>query len=533
MFSRLFNVRLKAAEKALKSGHLDEAFRLATAPDLRQHDTSKTLLQELADKFIQRAREHLDHERFAEALADLDKADIGAKNPDRITEMRKNVQIVAHEVQRLDRSRRRRLDEARHRMEAGSLQAGRQILNDAHADDPEAKRLAEDIRQRERQADHGFAEVEKLLKDGQLPAAIARFRKTRRLTPLAPQALALESALCAQALTNARHALETGRINRATEELAALTDIARTNPARRDLEELVELARSAARSLGENDFETARRQVMRMRGLGFHPAWVAHAADQLEKLDHLLTSLHGGPLAEAGGTNPPRAAAPPPPAQSVDLNETVALDDRSTGLDLLPTRLLMLVDGGGSYLILRKDRATIGRAITQNPADIPIRSDLAERHAEIARVDDDYFLFGSRDIDIDGRPTRHHLLRSGNRLTLTRNAAFTFRLPHRQSASGLLESTSSTHMPNDVRRVILFKQTAMIGFGNHVHVMCNGAVHDLILFERAGRLWVRPQRNGRIDTQATPIELGTQMELFNVSFIIQPWTMPTFGPTVS
>jgi hypothetical protein len=62
-----------------------------------------------------------------------------------------------------------------------------------------------------------------------------------------------------------------------------------------------------------------------------------------------------------------------------------------------------------------------------------------------------------------------------------------------------------------------------MGFGKHVHVSCGSAVHDLVLFERSGRLWIRPQANGRIDTEARPIEIGQPMELFNVSFVVQPW----------
>jgi len=536
MFSRLFNVRLRAAEKALKQGRLDEALRLATAPDLREHGDGQAVLKELAEKFVQRAQGHLENERFVEALADLDKADAGGGKAERIAEMRRNVRIVADEVQRQDQSRQRRIAEARQRMEAGSLQAGRRILNGAAASDAEAKRLAEEIGQREKQAADGFAQIEKMLKDRQWPAAIERFRKVRNLAPHSPQALALEAAMCAQVLANARETLEAGRINRAAEEMAMLADIARSHPKRKDLEDLIELAQTASRALEGNDFEAARRQMMRLRSLGFNAGWVKQTAEQLEKLDELLTSLFSGPLGEVAkrGRGPRLAAAV---ARPVDLNETVGLEDRGfsgdPGAPGLPSRLLMLVDGGGSYLILRKDRASIGRAMTPNPADIPVRSDLAERHAEIARVEDDYFLFSSRDIDIDGRPSRHHLLRDGNRVTLARNARFTFRAPHRQSGSGLLEMSSSTHMPNDVRRVVLFRQTAMIGYGKNVHILCHSAVHDLVLFERAGRLWVRPQRNGRVDTEARPVELGQQIELFNVSFIVQPWTMSTFGPTVS
>ena len=75
-----------------------------------------------------------------------------------------------------------------------------------------------------------------------------------------------------------------------------------------------------------------------------------------------------------------------------------------------------------------------------------------------------------------------------------------------------------------MRQVVLFDRTATIGYGPGVHVSCNGAVHPLVLFERSGSLWIRPQGNGRIDTEATMVPMGESVELMNVSFVVQPWT---------
>ena len=529
MFSGLLIVRLKAAENAYKDGRLDEAFRLATAADIREHRRGAALLTKLTDKFVERARAHFADERFTEALGDLDKAEAGGVKLDKIAELRQQIRVVANEVQRQERSRRERLDDAKHRMEAGSLVAGKQILAGAGDEDADARKLVGDIENRQRQVAEGFAQVQRMIKDKQLVAAIERFKKVRRLCPQAPEAAALESSLCSQVVANAREALDAGRINRAAEEVALLGEVGRLLPVRRDLEDVIEVAKAASSALDKRDFEGARRNVLRLQGLAGKVGWINKTADHLQKLDGILTALYAGPLGEHAKAHG-RRQVEPTGAYAPSLADTVMLKDRAAGATL-PNRLLLLVDGGGSYLLVRKDRASIGRAMTQNQADIPIRSDLAERHAEVARVEDDYFLFSSRDVDVDGRATRHHLLRNGNRVSLTRNARFTFRMPHRQSPSGLLEISSTTHMPNDVRRIILFRQTAMMGFGKSVHVACNSAVHDLILFERAGRLWVRPQRNGRIDTEARPVEIGQQMELFNISFIIQPWKTPAMGPS--
>jgi len=537
MFSRLLVVRLKAAEKALNNGRLDEAYRLVRSEELCRHRRGQALLTQLTDKFIERARAHFADERFAEALGDLDKAAAAGGADDRVAELRKNITIVASEVQRVEQARRQRLEDARQRADAGSLAAGRHILASASKHDHDAQQLDRDIASRERQAADGFALVGALMKDKQYAAAIKRFKKVVALSPTNPQAVALESTLCSHVVATARDVLEAGRINRAVEELATLGELGRSVGERRDLEDVLEVAKRASAAIDAKDFDVARQHVLRLQSLCPKMAWVKEAAGLLEKLDGALTALLSGPLSErAASTHQAATTLTSTPAhrcQPVDLNETVVLADRATRSSGLPDRLLMLVDGGGSYLLLRKDRISLGRAMTTNMPDVPIRSDLAERHAEIARNDNDYFLFAPREVDVDGRPTRHHLLRHGNRVSLSRNARFTFRVPHRQSSSSVLELSGSTKMPNDVRRIVLFRDTAMIGFGKNVHVLCNSAVHDLILFERGGRLWIRPQRNGRIDTEAKPVELGKQVELLNVSFIIEPWTVPTMGPRFS
>lgn len=525
MFNRLFTVRIKAAEKALKAGRLDEAFRLVTSPDIREHRQGPNMLGQLADKFMDRARTHLEDERFAEALHDLNKAEAGGVKLDEIAELRKNIQIVADEVNRLAQSKRRRLDQARKHLNDGSLVQGKRVLARADADDHDAKRMADDIEERQQRATEGFAQVERMLKDKQLHPAIERFTRIKALDPHAAKAIALESTLCSRVIANVNEALAAGRISHAITELGLLGTLGQSLPARRDAEETVSLVKNASVALHGDDYESARRHLLRLQRIIPKVGWVKKTAEQLEQLDDILTSLHGGPLGEHAKSVTTQRA------KSARLDETVMLPGRRPIASGLPDRLLLLVDGGGSYLILRNDRIALGRALARQQPDIPILSDLAERHAEISRVEDDYFLFSSRDVEVDSRTTRHQLLRDGNRIALARNARFTFRLPHRQSPSAIIDLSSATKMPNDVRRVVLFRQTAMIGVGRTVHITCNAAAADLVLFERAGQMWVRPQRNGRVDTEARTVPIGEQMEVMNVSFVLQPW--PAAGPSFS
>jgi hypothetical protein len=255
--------------------------------------------------------------------------------------------------------------------------------------------------------------------------------------------------------------------------------------------------------------------------------WVKHVLAQLRQVDDVQTTLLAGPLGESIGSSHSRQMSPPH-KRATSLDDTVAMAYKP-GAAGLPERLLLLVDGGGSYLLLRGSRASIGRAAAAGPADVALFSDLAERHAEIARFEEDYFIVSAKDIEVGGRSTKHQLLKDGDRIVLGRRGKMSFRLPSRRSATAALDLSDTTKMPNDVRRVLLFHQHAMIGNGRDAHVYCRHAGSPLVLFERNGELWVRAKNNGHVDTDATPLKIGEPIEVNGVSMVIEPWRVSTPG----
>jgi hypothetical protein len=186
--------------------------------------------------------------------------------------------------------------------------------------------------------------------------------------------------------------------------------------------------------------------------------------------------------------------------------------------------MLLLVDGGGSYLLLRGGSCSIGRAAATDAADVPILGDLAERHAVISRIEEDYFLESERDVEVSGAMTRRRPLRDGDRIVLGKRAKLTFRLPARQSLTAVLELSDTTKMPNDVRRVVLFHHTAMVGNGSSAHIVCRHAGSPLVLFERGDALWVRPKSDGRTDMEAKPLRMGEPTEIGGGRLVLSPWS---------
>jgi hypothetical protein len=522
VFGQLLFIRLRAAEKAIRAGRLDEAYRVLAAPDLANQRRASDARTQLAEKYLERAREHFQADRFREALADLDRADFAGVLKDQIGELRRWVSAVVTEQERKEDGRRELLRDARKRIECGSLAAGRRILEQAGQNDLEAQELHRAISGRADEAMQLAQQAERLLAQGRHGAAAERVRRAAALDAHQEAVARIESKVCQTIFQLVREAFENGKLGRCAHELAGLGELGKASATKREWHDALALVRDAGRCLQQNAFRDARRHLLSVQRLFQDVGWVEKSIEQLRQLEELQTALAAGPLAETL----PVPGFPQSPKQPAITTEepTVAFSPRvKKAPEVTGQGLLLLVDGGGSYLILRGDRVSLGRVASDQPADIPLFTDLAERHAEIARTDDDYFLFGARDVAVGGSATRHQLLRDGDRIVLGRRGKLTFRIPSRQSSTAALDLSDTTKMPNDVRRVVLFSRHALIGNGASAHVRCRHAGASLVLFERSGALWVRPKSDGHVDLEAKPLTLGEPIEIGGIRMTLEPW----------
>lgn len=527
MFSQLLFVRIRAAEKALRAGRIDEAFRLASAPDLKANARGAAVLAELAPKFVERARGFYRGDQFAEATMDLDRAEACGTMREEINELRGYVRVVSAEQQRREASRHQRVVDAQRRIERGSLAAGKEMLEKAAHDDHAAQVALRKATERAQDAMKAADQAAAFMKAGQLSAAAERIRRAKSFDAQCEAVTRAESELCAKVLENVRGAIEHGSLSRAAAELSCLGNLGVALPLRAELFELLAVAKSCADSLMQHDYAGARRNAMMLARKMSKSKWVDSLIDQLSQLDDVYTAVAAGPLGDrflAGGAAAARQVAPVDGmlVRPARLDETMIVRERGVMASSdLPSRLLLLVDGGGSYLILREGKASIGRSAADSPADVALHSDIAERQANIARVDDDYFLFSTREAEVNGRKVQQSLLRDGDRVVLGKKAKFTFRVPSRKTTTAVLELSDTTKMANDVRRVVLFQSLATVANGPTAHIYCRHAGPTLILFERNGGMWIRAKSDGHVDTEAKALPLGEPVEIGGINLVLR------------
>lgn len=544
MFSQLHFVRLKAAEAALKEGRYDDVLRMVTAADLQGNQRATAIRQQLADVLLERARAHYHADRYREALSDLNLATVTGFRVDEVKELRHYVETVAAEQQRNDHARRDQLDNARRRVERGSLAAGEKLLKGAPRDDSQANRLKDEVKQRSEDVSALVKQIKESIKTSQFAAAALKLKQARGIDRSNSDLVRLEADLCSKVVDTTRKSLIEGRLSRAADELACLDTLGDDLPSKREMVDLLSIAGQAGAALREQRFGEAKSKAMALARLLPKANWLGNTIAQLEHAEEVLAALHAGPLGEPANllmTFLPGGAPSTGRHGQPRLAETQALpaagrqkrrttdDPGAAGQGFSGQQSLLLVDGGGSYLIIRGDNVSLGRAAAARPAMVPIFSDLAEQHATIQRNEDDYFLSSTKPFEVGGRKLTYHLLRDGDRVMLGRKAKFTFRVPSRRSSTAVLDLSDTTKMPNDVRRVVLFRRHATLGSGRSAHISCRHANPPLVLFERDGRLHVRPKNDGHVAPDAMPLSMGQPVEISGVGLALNEWVLRSKG----
>lgn len=597
-----FAARIKAAEDAFEKGRLDDAFEIAAALDLIGQRRAEDLLAKMAEPFLYRGQDHLLGKRFAEAIADFDRAARCGGPMEKIAEWRRRAQEARVDVHKTEADRQAALAAARERMASGSLHGAADALARLDAaeaarreprppgDDPERAAIADEIARRKQRAEQALAAARVALDGGQVARAIENVRAAKGLHAKLDGLAETEARLLAHVVGAATRCFAEGRLDRAAQELAALVDLGRGDAERGDLEQALRLAREAARALADDRYSKASVLLDRLTRIGPKAEWIAQVREHLNVLDERRRALLAGPLGLLLGREVPSEISVGPPGvdRPADTDETLPLGRhapaagraggpggegprvgalaqgpppagvghgrRGVGaageragvgappvvhafnvggagapgaVGPLPKRLLLRIDGVGSFLLLRGERISIGHAGPGATADLPLVSDLAERQAEIIRAGEDYFVVSSGGVELADRRVDYALLQSGDRVRLGKRIRLKFLRPSQKSTTAVLELGDGVRTTTDCRRVILWSGPLLMGSTGECHIPLPGnetrtsvSVGGAILLERDGRVLVKPMMPG---AAAAVVPLGAQAELGELRLTLQEW----------
>ncbi|TWT42370.1 FHA domain protein [Phycisphaerae bacterium RAS1] len=516
MFGRWFYVRIGAAERALNAGRLDDAFTAACEPEIRRQARGEKLAESVARALLARARVQTQEGQYAAALADLDRIrQLGLSSAD-AEALRQRAEVEQRERLSRQQIQQQAAAAAAEDVRDGRIESGR--LTVEKVDDPRRRRqLQDELDIRVQRSGQLLEQAEAALTRDDVLAAARHWQEAcQRGRDRHTDAFVARLADAVRKIVASW--IDEGRIERLLALRPLLDPIAKADPSVELQVQTVELCTRAVTLLGEGRYRDLRHTLLRLRSAATAARWIDEALDALTQLadaeERLLASPLGLYVTTAGGG-----------ARRHDANlehPTRREEPDAAPLDHRP--LLVVVEGGGSVLLVPRDTVRIGRAGAAD-VDVPFPGDVQSHHADLLRDGDDYFLRAHGEVAVNGRSVRRTLLRDGDRIVLGANAKFTFHKPSGRSASAVLRLSHRCRLPHDVGDVVLFRDTCLIGASEACHVRARDAANQVVLFDRGGRLFARQVPIGRrgVLGEAHAVNVGSSQVLGDVTVTVKEY----------
>lgn len=505
-------LRIRQAETALADGRLDEAYEVARSDDFRVHRKGQEVIGELARKLIERGHAHLQNQRISEALADCEKAGKLGGNLLQAAELRVQITEALTGEQARNRQQRETLDAAKRHVAARDLTIADGLLADLSPDASKVVQVKRQIDQLRGSAEAALKRAEAAIERGDWEVAAEALRTGPREHATDPRLSELAAQVRVGLSAAIRENLQHGRLERADLLVHALAGLAAESGDTREFKAVIAHCRQAMACIERGQFRSADEGLRRLRAALPEANWIAAAQEAVRQAAEKLEEVRGGPLgwwttqslasSEPGQTPPPGAPVKP----------------RQHTAEELPARFLLSVDGVGSYLVVCKDRVTIGPISASRPPDVALLAEAGTPTAIIERDEDDYFLCQQA----TGAAASRKLLADGDRIPLSARCSLRFAQPHAASPSAVLHLGSGRLPHGDARRIILMDKAFVIGPGTGSHVRADMMSQPLVLHMRDGRLFCRSEAEVTIDGRpadtSSHIGLGAHVCAGGLSF---------------
>jgi len=514
-------LRIKQAECALADGRLDEACELAGAADLREHRKGQDLAGRVARALAARGRTFLASGQVAFAGADCEKAVRLAGHVPEVADLRAAVAAALLDKRQTEQQHAQVIAAAQRQIQQGQLSVGQRILNGVHDGAGQAAALLQDLAARRTAAeaiadkaaaaldrDDWEAAIDELARAGSNSVSDSRLRDITART----------ARLVAQ---RAQETIESGRLDLATSLLKRLSRLPENTVDAERVQRLLDQCRRAWSALQAGQPRQAEQVLRRLAALLPSAAWITSALKSLEQASQATDQLRCSPL----GLLDDRTAQPTVPPETDEIPHRQAAAPAIAPARLpsadgnVSPKLMIQVDGVGSFLVLRQPRITIGPLSSSPAPDLGLLAESSVPPVCIHRIEEDYFLSSANHPQQRGK-----LLTSGQRILLSPRCRLTFRLPSPASTTALLDLHSARMPRGDVRQVILLDRELILGPGPGSHIRADELAEPAMLYVRDGKLFCRTKDevtiDGRPADKAAAIPIGSHIGIGSVTFVV-------------
>ena len=522
-------LRIRQAECALGDGRLDEAFDLVMNHAMREHKRGQDLAGRLSRKLIERGRRHLEGSRLVQAGADCEKAAKLAGNLPEIEELRADVAQALMVKQQDERRQQEALAAARREIAAGHLSVGQEMLGGMKENGGAgAATMLLDVEAKRAVCDNLIAKAAEALKRDDWETAVDELVAAKRAHANDSRVRELVAQTTKTLTKRIENAISAGRLDTAACVVKRLSRISEESVETEQFARTIEQCRVAWEMIEKGQPRRAEEIVRRLAVVLPDADWIESALRSLKTAAEAMDQLRAGPFAmlesDRGGeiVNPvqqrdvpravPVAFVAPRAIPVVPMNETLA------------KKLILQVDGVGSFLVVRGPRVSMGPVSAGQSVDLALMADAAAPVVTLERTEEDYFLRSGMPITVNEKATKGKLLRSGDKIAISPRCRMSFRIPSWKSTTAVLDLHSARLPRADVRTVVLMDREVIIGGGSASHVRVDELNIPAMLVVRDGNIFCQSKLGVTIDGAAadgdTAIPLGKQVQVGGVSFVI-------------
>lgn len=486
MFARWKHARIRAAERALRDGRLDEALERFQASGEKNVSDAQQLRDDLAAALLARARLHARAARYPEARHDIQRlTELGLAEDRDVRELAQRVRAEFGDRAAKEHQAHAARRSAEAKLAAGRLESGRHAIERVEQED-HRRNLQDALDARIARSDELLEQARAALNQNDLTGGINRWKEATERYGQTTNTDALAGVLGERVRKHATEQLNDGRLDDLRALLANAAPLTQVTGVLDSLQRTYRRLEEAAAALAARDLEQLRVALLALQNELPKAKWLRtleqNTRDVLDK--HALLQASPLDVLSASFESRPQIGTP----QSPKRGET------NRGQPPQPSaerRYLLLLDGTGSALLTTREVVRLGRMGGGAHSDLELPGDLLSHHATIHRDGDDYFLSAVGPAEVNRHPVQRKLLRDGDRIQLGRSVRMVFSQPSERSGSATLKLSSRNRLNDDVSMVVLFKDTCLVGPQRSCHIRTREGRAQLVLFEQGRSLAAR------------------------------------------
>jgi hypothetical protein len=509
----VFNLRLRQAETAFAEGRLNEAARLAEQPEVRDHRDGQILLTKIIDAFVTRGCEHLNAGRLNEAVADCGEARKLAGGQSAVAQLAADIDAANRDAERKALRKQQVAAVAGKEITRGELDLGAKLLARFEAEDSAAGSVAGRINEqiavsRERVAvatERARREVEA----GHARASVAAILELQKLSPSHPDLVSLIDQVTTPVVSQLWFEVEASRLDRVEALIDTVRPLVGFDPELTEVCRAIEVAREVNSLLEAARFDEAYLRMRKLAPLLGNVAWLDSLANKTRAAAELAVELQSSPLSLLNESPREQTKRESYPTDFASSDEKKPADFHGIHPNSLPEQFVLQIDGVGCALLLRQPKVTFGAPTHARICDVALTGFSGSGLLTIERSSGRYQLMAGKasDVAVNERASQEKTLSDGDIVQVGKRCRFRFRCPTAAVPTAVLELSGTRLSRPDIRSVVLFDETLIVGAGPSSHLVTRDLDQPLILFVRDGAFYVRsglPDRAQRFSTDGAP-----------------------------